>query len=502
MNGDSIQRGLLLALLVFLQPSLKADSIPGIVAKAKPAIVEIVTTEAKGTRKILGTGFFVSPNGLVVTNQHVIEGADSITAVGSNGTIFPLERVVAQPVGLDLAVLKFHAADAPFLKLGESSTAVEGQKVIVIGNPKGTVSDGIISAFRENRSLFQITARISDESSGSPVMDEAGHVIGIAMLVSVEGQNLNFAIPVEKVPAALLEPPGSAPPIATLTPATDANAYFESGLAFLNQKQYDEAIGDFTEAIRVDPTYTLAYFNRGLAYDNRGNYDKAVSDYTEAIRLDPSFLPCYFNRGIAYGHKRNYDKAVSDYDEAIRLDPHYAPSYLNRGLEYRNKGNWQKAISDLTEAIRLDPNLAVAYFERGKAYSDCGRIDKAISDYTEAIRLDPNDGSVLSDRGDAYHSQSRLDEAVCDYTDAIRLNPNNAHAYVNRGITYSDQGKLDAAISDFTHAIRLDPNNRDAYKHRGSTYLRAGDSYKAYADFATVGRLKSRPIKDIDSPPK
>jgi Tfp pilus assembly protein PilF len=387
MNGDSIQRGLVLALLAFLLPSLKGDSIPEIVAKAKPAIVEIVTIDAKGTRKTLGTGFFVSPDGLVVTNQHVIEGADSVTAVGSNGTIFPFERVVAQPVGLDLAVLKFHAADAPFLKLGGSSTVVEGQKVIVIGNPTGAVSDGIISAFQENRSLFQITARISDESSGSPVIDETGHVIGIAMLVSVEGQNLNFVIPVEKVAAALLEPPSSAPLIATLTPATDANAYFDSGLAFLNRKQYDEAIGDFTESIRVDPTYTLAYFNRGLAYDNKGNYDKAVSDYTKAIGLDPSFLPSYFNRGIAYGHQRNHDKAVSDYDEAIRLDPNYAASYLNRGLEYRNKGNWQKAISDLTEAIRLDPNNADAYKNRGSTYLHAGDSAKAYADFATVKRL-------------------------------------------------------------------------------------------------------------------
>jgi Tfp pilus assembly protein PilF len=387
MNGDSIQRGLLFILLAFLQPLLRADSIPEIVAKSKPAIVEIVTTDAKGTQRTLGTGFFVSPEGLVVTNQHVIEGADSITAVGSNGKIFPFERVVAQLVGLDLAVLKFHAADAPFLKLGESSTVVEGQKVFVIGNPTGTVSDGTISAFRENRAFFQITARISDESSGSPVMDETGHVIGIAMLVNVEGQNLNLAIPAEKVPAALLEPPGSAPSIATLTPATDANAYFNSGLAFLNRKRYDEAIGDFTEAIRADPTYTLAYFNRARAYDNRGNYDKAVSDYTEAIGLDPSFLPSYFNRGMVYGHQGNYDKAVSDYDEAIRLDPNYAASYLNRGLEYRNKGNWQKAISDFTEAIRLDPNNAAAYKNRGTTYLLAGDGDKAYADFATVGRL-------------------------------------------------------------------------------------------------------------------
>ena len=86
--------------------------------------------------------------------------------------------------------------------------------MIVIGNPTGltgTVSDGIISAFLENRSLIQITAPISPGSSGSPVMDEDGQVIGVATLQIVEGQNLNFAIAVEKVSAALPQPHGVAP---------------------------------------------------------------------------------------------------------------------------------------------------------------------------------------------------------------------------------------------------------------------------------------------------
>ena len=88
-----------------------ADSISEIIAKAKRAVVEIVTRDATGTPKNRGTGFFVSPDGLVVTNLHVIEGADSITAVSNKGATFLFERVVAQPVGVDLVVLKFHAAD-------------------------------------------------------------------------------------------------------------------------------------------------------------------------------------------------------------------------------------------------------------------------------------------------------------------------------------------------------------------------------------------------------
>jgi S1-C subfamily serine protease len=167
MTRYSTTQALLLVLLVFLQTPLKADSIPEIVAKAKPAIVEIVTTDASGQPKNLGTGFFISPDGLVVTNQHVIEGANSISAISNNGLIFPFDHVVAQRPEVDLAILKFHATDVPFLKLDESTTAVEGQRVIVIGNPTGlmgTVSDGIISAFREN-AIIQITAPISHGSS-------------------------------------------------------------------------------------------------------------------------------------------------------------------------------------------------------------------------------------------------------------------------------------------------------------------------------------------------
>ena len=316
-------RALILALLVFPATPLLADSISEIIAKAKRAVVEIVTRDATGTPKDLGTGFFVSPDGLVVTNLHVIEGADSITAVSNKGATFLFERVVAQPVGVDLVVLKFHADDVPFLKLGESSTAVEGQKVIVIGHPTspmGTVSDGTIAAFLENRSIIQITASISHELSGSPVMDETGQVIGIATLVSAVGRNLNFAIPAEEVPAELLEPLGSAPPTATLTPAIEAKAYFDSGLASLNRKEYDKAIGDFTEAIRLDSNNTLAYFNRGLAYDNTGNYEKAVSDYTEAIRLEPNYVAAYVGRGNIYLRTGNRAEANADFATAKRLE--------------------------------------------------------------------------------------------------------------------------------------------------------------------------------------
>jgi Flp pilus assembly protein TadD len=361
-----LSASLVFALLLLLSNlRLLAHSIPEIVATTKPAVVEIVTRDATGTPKTLGTGFFVSSDGLVVTNQHVVEGATSIAAINNNGAFFQFERVVAQPTGVDLAILKFRAIDVPFLPLGNSTTAVEGQKVIVIGNPTGltgTVSDGIISAFRENRSLIQITAPISHGSSGSPVMDETGQVIGIATLIKEEGQNLNFAIVVEKMSAALTQQlpreqsSNPALPPATPTPAIDAMA---RGTKSFNRGDYDKAISDSTEAIRLDPNSADAYYLRGNAYENQRNFDRAISDYNEAIRLDPKYtFWATFCRGNAYYGKGNLDMAISDYNEAILLDPNNAQAYVGRGTVYSDHNNLDKAISDYNEAIRIDPNYA------------------------------------------------------------------------------------------------------------------------------------------------
>jgi serine protease Do len=132
----------------------------------------------------------------------VIDGATSLGGRTVQGAIFVLDQIVAVSRDQDLALLKFKVQDTPFLKLGSSANSVEGQKVLVIGNPEGfqgTVSDGIIAAFREGRSYTQITAPISPGSCGSPVLDESGQVIGLARLVYMAGQNLNFAISSETI---------------------------------------------------------------------------------------------------------------------------------------------------------------------------------------------------------------------------------------------------------------------------------------------------------------
>ena len=168
-----------------------------------------------------------------------------------------------------------------------------------------------------------------------------------------------------------------------------AQASYEKGKRYYENEDYDTAIAEFTEAIRLDPSYADAYRCRGDAYQGKGQYNKAIKDLTEAIRLDPDNADAYFSRGDAYNWKEQYNKAIKDLTEAIRLDPDIPLAYAWRGNAYKGKGQYDMAIKDLTEAIRLEPDNLLAYAWRGEAWSQLGKRNQAIQDLEKVLSMNP-----------------------------------------------------------------------------------------------------------------
>ena len=178
--------------------------IPTIAKAAKEAIVTIVMrNDAEPIAR--GTGFFVSPDGQVMTNYHVIEIGNVGVVKLSDGTILPVDGVLATDKAHDLAIIKIHGKTFQTLTLGNSDRIQVGEDVIAIGNPLGlelTVSNGILSGIRtgekQSGGLLQITAPISHGSSGGPLFNTNGEVIGITAAFLEGGENLNFAIPINE----------------------------------------------------------------------------------------------------------------------------------------------------------------------------------------------------------------------------------------------------------------------------------------------------------------
>ena len=178
------------------------EKLVDLIKKVKPSVVLIETFDKDNKPIGQGSGFFIDNKGRLITNHHVVESAYSATIKTSTGKEYPVQGIVAKDTEADIVKLVVNLPDAniTFLNLSVNVPS-EGEGIVVIGNPLGlesTVSTGIVSAVRDIPAfgkILQITAPISPGSSGSPVVNSKGEVIGIATLIVTKGQNLNFAIP-------------------------------------------------------------------------------------------------------------------------------------------------------------------------------------------------------------------------------------------------------------------------------------------------------------------
>ncbi|MEO0162068.1 MAG: trypsin-like peptidase domain-containing protein, partial [candidate division WOR-3 bacterium] len=250
----------------FIYSLLTQDGLNPIIKNVQPSVVSILTYDIEGKNIGQGIGFFISQNGDIITAYHVLLGASSAEIKTIDGKRYPIVTIVAEDVESDLirASVDIPQKFVHTLKIGDSIPDV-GEKVIVIGNTlelERTVSDGIISTVRETPKfgkIIQITAPISSNSSGSPVLNINGEIIGVATFQLTEGQNCNFAIPIEKV-AKLL--PSKVETFSqwgegrTRNWISSAEGLYYTGIYFISDwpNLADYLPGIFKTGFRLDPT--------------------------------------------------------------------------------------------------------------------------------------------------------------------------------------------------------------------------------------------------------
>ncbi len=179
------------------------------IGKMEKAIVFIYNHAIDGN-DVFGSGFFISDDGTIVTNYHVIAHSKKLSISTDTNKEYTDISVLGYDVLKDIAILKINTKDKfPFCKLGNSDKVVLGDSIVVIGNPMGlrnTLSTGIISSLKQ-KDFIQITAPISPGSSGGALFNMYGEVIGITSETISDGQNLGFCIPINEVHTIALNNP-------------------------------------------------------------------------------------------------------------------------------------------------------------------------------------------------------------------------------------------------------------------------------------------------------
>ena len=184
--------------------SLKYYNSSEIYDIASSCVGEITVKDKNGTAYGTGTGFFIDDAGTMITNFHVMKGAYSATVTGADDHMYNVDYVIDYSEEYDIAMIKVNTSGNNYLKRYEIPIST-GDKVFTIGSSlglSGTLSDGIVSSEKrtvDGKTYIQITAPISHGNSGGPLLDENARVIGINTGSLTDGQNLNFAIPIDQI---------------------------------------------------------------------------------------------------------------------------------------------------------------------------------------------------------------------------------------------------------------------------------------------------------------
>jgi tetratricopeptide (TPR) repeat protein len=499
-----------LILLVALASSSEGQEGREIARNAFPSVVLIVADNGKAHRGSLGSGFFVHDD-LVVTNYHVVKGSlrVRIKLVGQSETYSV--QVVATSAAKDLALLRVVGVQATPLSLGDVTQVAIGDDVYAIGNPEGleaTLSQGIVSGIRQSggNRYFQISAPISHGSSGGPILNKSGEVIGVAVGALKTGQNLNFAIPISDVAALMNQTAGD-----TGLDSSRAVPLIETTRQPERELQpslyVKEKVSKAIDRVRQQPTSADAHFALAETYRGfsivKGMMEKAIEEYKRVVRMKPDYAAAYFGLAECYRgdgivddlpHRRLSETSITYYKQAIRIDPDYAEAHVGLGKAFKQLDRFDEAIAAIRLAIRIKPNYAAAYDELGWAFRFAGRYDEAIEAYKTAAALDPQAGDYWS-IGEIYKEKERYEQAIASYQQALRFYVGHLGAYYGLVECYAKSGRLADGIAYFKSLVitigekpTIDGDQTRAVAHYalGLMYAYSGDTKAALEQYKFV----------------
>lgn len=429
------------------------DHLPELVRRVKPSAVAIETFDTRGNPVSRGSGFFVGPD-RVITNRHVIERSNRVEIHLQDGRKYIVRGVLAIDGEGDLALLQVEIPrDAAWPLPIVRTVPQEGESILVVGNPfglEGSVSNGIVSAVRDISGygrIIQITAPISAGSSGSPVVNMYGQVIGVATLQAAEGQSLNFAVPAERILQMRVGPVRSFSDLATESQKNNravAERYYSQGVAQLSRDDFERALPYFVKAAELDPSYSEAWYQAGYCYGVLGRHTESLAASEQAAKLKPEWAVTFVNIGVSRFALGQYKEAAEAYRQAIRREDHNADTQFGLGLSLGKLDQTEEEILAYRRALALKPDHVGAIEKLGDALLKQKKWAEAAQMFEQLSAYKP-EAKTFNALGEAYLELNNIENSLTAFNNAVGYDPDFDRARFNLGRAYLKQGSPEMA---------------------------------------------------------
>ena len=470
---------ILLLVIICSLHSYSQNQVQRVLSEIKDAVFTVYANLDNSISQ--GSGFFISTDGVGITNYHVLDGANNAYILTSDGKKYNISNIIDYDANMDLVKFKIKAnSDVKFKALKvQRELPQQGSSILSLSTPIGfeaTLSTGIISALRNDDihgAIIQITAPISHGSSGSPVMNMAGTVVGVATFGFEQGQSLNFAVASNNIYKMqrnlnLLVSEMGRDPLET-TNVKDARKYLQIG-------EYSEALASLHKEIVLNPKNHLAL----------NAYSECIYASIPYIKYE-SVLPMI-------------KEAISCSLQACSLDSLCSEYFYQRGLvftalgmEYKWIGNEGKyafisAMDAFDKSFKLDTTNILAFYGMAKTLCEASFISSKI-DLTQeekkanllfAIDLLSNfERTIPSESCYAYLIRAYVNlretgKAIVYCDRAIAFNPNWYRGYFYRGdIKIFDMNMFNDGLLDLERALTLcnvPTDKADIYALRATAY--------------------------------
>jgi tetratricopeptide (TPR) repeat protein len=269
--------------------------------------------------------------------------------------------------------------------------------------------------------------------------------------------------------------------VVTQHPITSRSA-FETGLRFLGQKDYKNALVLFQQVEDLEPHSPDVYYYIAETYFAQGNFRTARDEYQKAINQDPNFAPAFLGRARS-NLALNPDADVkNDLDQAVILDPRFAEAFLERG-KYQLSIDPAAAESDFKAAVQISPDSALAYLYLANAQLTLGENSSALASAQRANQIDMTLVPVYLALARAYIAAGQSEKAVGALQTYSVYEPNDTSAFLALGTAYNAAGEYQMAVNILNKAIEADRKNAEAYYQRGFAYLSLEKGSLAEPDF-------------------
>lgn len=367
---------------------------------------------------------------IFILHQNCLRKATLFFLKWKTAPFCPLESLLSFDEENDVALLKVTANGLPSLKLAQGHKAKQGENIVVIGSPLGletTVSDGIISSIRGKEGLIQITAPISPGSSGSPVLNLKGEVLGIASFNLQGGQNLNFAVPVKVVVKLLQELKIS---------SVDKQRAKETKRATGKREPEREAKSESSQS----PTSS-----------HDGGND-STNPATNSPSTTTSNLPFAREAPI---QDPELARELEEARKGVRNVPDNSDAYIRLGLAYRKLNMPHEAQEAYREAIKIKYDFAEAYCGLGYVLLDIGKLNDALNAFMKTL--------ILKELPEAYNGMCQIHvmqglhlTATGDCLHALSLRADYTEAHYNIGLAYIGFNDKKAVLKEIDILKKLD----------------------------------------------